>query len=91
MAAPIIDGTVPGSPITFAPGETKTIQIIAHDPDTGPAVSQRFVVGDLQGNSTPVTVTLQVQDQLTYTADPAPTGWTITQQADPTKFTVRAP
>jgi hypothetical protein len=92
MAAPIITGTVPASPLVFSPGETKQIRILASDPDNGPAVSQRFVVSDLAGNQTPITVTLQVQDTLTYSADAAPTGWVITQSpTDPAVFSVKAP
>lgn len=92
MAAPIITGTSPASPIVFAPGETKSVRVLASDPDNGPAVSQRFVVSDQAGNQTPVVVTLQVQDTLTYAADPAPAGWTVTQNpTDPAVFTIKAP
>lgn len=92
MAAPVIDGINPPSPISFAPGETKAIQVLAHDPDNGAPVSQRLSVADSQGNSTPVLVTLQVADLLTYLADPAPAGWTVVQDAsDPSIFHVTAP
>jgi hypothetical protein len=33
MAAPVIQGTTPPSPVTFKPGETKTIRVSATDPD----------------------------------------------------------
>ena len=91
MANPIIDSPTPGTSLIFAPGETKTIQIVAHDPDTGPPVSQVFKVTDSTGNVSPIAVTLQEQDTLTYSADPPPAGWTITQQVDLTKFSVKAP
>lgn len=92
MSSPVITGTDPASPITFAPGETKTVRVLAFDPDTGPPVAQSFQVADLGGNVTPLTVTVQVQDQLVYSADPAPSGWTVTQDAnDQALFHVTAP
>lgn len=92
MAAPVITGTTPASPLVFAPGETKAVRILAYDPDNGPAVAQVFKVADATGNVTPITVSLQVQDSLVYSADPAPAGWTITQSAtDPAVFNVKAP
>lgn len=92
MAAPIVSGTTPPGPILFSPGQTKQVRINATDPDNGPAVTQRFVVKDAAGNQTPLAVTVQIQDQLTYSADPAPTGWTVTQVAgDPSLFNITAP
>jgi hypothetical protein len=92
MTAPIITGTDPASPLIFAPGQTRVLRVLASDPDSGPPVSTRLVVADAAGNQTPVTVTLQVQEALTYSADPAPTGWTIVQSvADPASFAITAP
>lgn len=91
MAAPVISGTAPASPLVFAPGETKSVRVLASDPDNGPPVSLVFKVSDQTGNEIPVTVTLQVQDQLTYSVDPAPAGWTVTQTADPAVFNIKAP
>ena len=92
MAAPIIDGVTPASPIVFTPGQTRQVQVLAHDPDAGPPVSQVFKVQDSTGNETPITVTLQEQDPLTYSFDAPPTGWTITPVGGtPGLFSVKAP
>lgn len=92
MAAPIIDGTNPASPLTFTPGQTRQIQVLAHDPDSGPPVSQVFKVADSSGAETAFTVTLQEQDALNYSFDPPPSGWTITPIAGtPGLFSVKAP
>lgn len=91
MAAPIISGTDPASPVTFSPGETIPIRILASDPDVA-SESLTFKVTDSAGNPASVTVTLNVEDDLTYSADPAPTGWTVVQDAaDETVFNVTAP
>lgn len=92
MAAPIIDGTDPASPLVFAPGETKAVRVLAHDPDSGPPVSQSFTVSDSQGNTTPLTVTVQVEDDLSYSADAPPSGWAVVQDAgDEAVFHITAP
>lgn len=92
MGAPVISSPASGSSVIFRPGETKDFRVIAADPDNGPPVTATFKVSDSQGNITPVSVTLQVQDTLTYSADPAPTGWTITQDSgDLALFHVKAP
>jgi hypothetical protein len=92
VAAPVINSISPAGPLVFAPGETKQVRIDASDPDNGPPVSQRFVVSDTQGNQTPILLSLQVQDQLTFSADPAPAGWVVTQDAnDKALFYIKAP
>lgn len=92
MAAPVITGTTPAGPLTFAPGEVKAIRVNAFDPDNGPPVSQVFNVQDAGGATTPITVTLQVQDSLSYSAGPAPSGWSVAQDAnDPALFRITAP
>lgn len=92
MAAPVITSPVSGSTITFAPGESKDILVSAFDPDNGAPVSATFKVTDLQGNIVPVNVKLQLQDSLTYSADPAPAGWIVRQDSvNKALFHVTAP
>ena len=90
MAAPIIDSVSPGTSIVFSPGQTINVTINAHDPDSGAPVSQVFNVADSTGNVTPVTVTLQVQDALTFSAGAPPAGWTVSKIGN-NVFAVKAP
>lgn len=93
MADPQITGTTPAGPIVFLPGETKDVRVDATDPDlTAAPVTQRFRVTDAAGNPAVFDVTLQLTDELTYSADPPPSGWACAQdQADPTLFHITAP
>lgn len=92
MAAPVIRGSIPAGPLSFSPGEAKQVRIDAYDPDNGPPVSFQFSVQDSSGNSTPLSITAQVADSLSYSAGPAPSGWSVSQSAaDPALFTITAP
>lgn len=92
MASPIIRGTIPAGPFTFAPGETKQVRIDAYDPDNGPPVSFQFSVADTAGNKVPLSISAQVADSLTFSASPAPSGWSVAQDAaDPALFRITAP
>lgn len=66
MAAPVIDSVTPAS-ITLAPGGTADVVVTAHDPDQSSGTGT-ITVTDGQGNTTPVTVALTVNDPLTFSA-----------------------
>ena len=75
MAAPVI---TPISPLVFVPGETKDVTVTATDPDSGPPVDVAVSVTDTQGNTTPLLISVRVQDQLTYSVTGVPAGWAAT-------------
>ena len=92
MAAPVISGTTPAGPLVFVPGETKTLRVNATDADIGPAQNLKFHAVDEQGNIADVTVQVQVADHISYSFDPPPAGWIVTQDAtDRALFTIKAP
>lgn len=66
MAAPVIDSVSP-SAITLAPGGTQDVVVVAHDPDQSSGTGN-ITVTDGQGNTTPVSVAIVVNDPLTFSA-----------------------
>ncbi len=90
MAAPIITSiTVVPNPVL--PGGTTVVTYDATDPDN---VTVQFPggVSDASGGLTPATVSITVQDILTYILGPV-TGWTVVQRMAPNDhiFDVTAP
>ena len=78
MAAPIIDSITvayPAGQTSVAPGQTATLTVAAHDPDSQ-VVTVTVTVKDAAGNPATGTGTVTVMDPLTFTAT-APSG-TIT-------------
>lgn len=89
MAAPVIESVVPAS-VALTPGASVDVVITASDPDQASG-SEVIDVTDGQGNVTPVTVTVVVNDPLTFgdATDNVP-GVTVTKIAStPTTATYR--
>lgn len=93
MADPQITGTTPAGPIVFLPGQTRDVTVNATDPDlTAAPVTQRFRVTDAAGRAAVLDVSLQLTDELSYSADPPPSGWACVQDGtDPAVFHITAP
>lgn len=76
MAAPIIDSVVPSS-ASLVPGEFVDVVVEAHDPDSASG-SVDFPVTDSQGNTVTASVSLVLNDPLSFGAALNPSGLAVT-------------
>ena len=89
MADPIISSVA--APSTVNPGEAFDVKIDASDPDAK-SYSFDVTVTDKAGNKAAATITLEVQDPLTYeVVDPSGEFSIVQDAVDPSLFHVTAP
>lgn len=78
MAAPVIDSTTPSS-AALSPGEFVDVTVVAHDPDSASG-NVEFPVSDTQGNTVQASISLVLDDPLTFGTALNPDGLSVTVQ-----------
>jgi methionine-rich copper-binding protein CopC len=90
MATPVIDSVTPPT-ASLSPGQFVDVDVVAHDPDSASG-NVTFPVADSQGNTTPATIVLTLDDPLTFGEALNPDGLAVTVAkiaSSPTQATYR--
>lgn len=78
MTAPVIDSVDPTS-AALSPGQQVDVTVVAHDPDSASG-SVQFPVTDSQGNTTQASISLTLDDPITFDAALNPDGLAVAIQ-----------